>query len=533
MSEASSQVPAEEFKPLPADAPPARIKGRALRRSLHYTTLAWVFGAFWQASSGGAITTELANYLGANDFVQACLTAAILVGFLMQIPGSLLTQKLGRRKGIFITWVSIHRVLYILMGLLPWVLPAGRIGSAWLLVGVMLLSNCAANVGAQAWVNWMADLVPPRVRGKYFARRGRIGIVVLAATAIGVGLLLDASKTAAFAQWTAPLKAYTTLPPLIVMISAILVAAGILGTMDIQSFRWVDEPAMRPTPRHSLLRRVIVAYRDRAFRKYVTYASVIAFANGWMGWMWWVYFLDFCAQEQKTNPAHWWLPHRYLVGSLLLATGYNVGQFAGFPMWGAMIDRFGRKPVMFLSSTLHTISWCAWPFLSPGMLPWLLVTQLYGGLVGAGQDVANFNMMLDFNRKGGPGYQALAYVIINGTAAIAGVLAGALATQLGLILDGNPLRIVVGTWSIGFNHFALVAMMGICVKFFADFAVLPHVTDVEAKPTAHAMRFMAGNMYGNLNTLIFLPLRTLREWNPVTNQKLRPWNWGRDRGDEP
>lgn len=148
--------------------------------------------------------------------------------------------------------------------------------------------------------------------------------------------------------------------------------------------------------------------------------------------------------------------------------------------------------------------------------------------MGAGQDVANFNMMLDFNRKGGPGYQAIASVCTNITAACAGLLAGAMAQ--GLKGDGTPISILSGTgWLIGFTHLAVVSMIGIAVKFFADFVVLPHVTDVEAKPTRHAVRFMIGNMYGNLNTLIFeplrSPLRTLQALNPVTNERMRPWNW--------
>ena len=51
---------------------------------------------------------------------------------------------------------------------------------------LVFLMHVAGNVGGPAWVSWMADLVPGRVRGKYFSRRRQLGIL----PALPVALLL-------------------------------------------------------------------------------------------------------------------------------------------------------------------------------------------------------------------------------------------------------------------------------------------------------------------------------------------------------
>jgi hypothetical protein len=51
-------------------------------------------------------------------------------------------------------------------------------------------------------------------------------------------------------------------------------------------------------------------------------------------------------------------------------------------------------------------------------------------------------------------------------------------------------------------------LIGSAVKYAADFIFLPRVEDVDSKPAGHALQFVLNNMYGTLNTLIFVPLRS-------------------------
>ncbi len=482
-----------------------RIRGDALRRSLFWTLVAWIPGAFWTAATSGGTPTILAIYLGASAFWIGLMNAAPQIAVLFQIPGSIIVTHLGRRKGFFIWTVTIHRALYIVIGLLPWLLPAGKIPSAALMVLLLLISTGLNNLGGQAWANWMADLVPERARGKYFARRNRVGIGVMAITALLLGWALDIAGQTRFAALVQPITHWSGLPPLILLVSVTFMISGAIGMLDILSFIRVDEPPMKISITQPLHRKLLTPLLDRPFRSFCIYWSVWNFSIWFSGTLWWLYVLDFFDQISKAGQHPWWMQYRYLVGFIILSISSQVGQFLGFPIWGRAVDRFGCKPVLFVSSMLHTTTNLVWIFLCPALLPWLPLLQVGAGLASAGQDIASFNTMLQFNRKGGSDYQAVGSVLFALAAAAGCVISGSLLSAL----SGFQLTLFVGTpWAHTFNRYALLLAISFLIKFAGDLVLLPHMQDTAAKPRRETVRFVFSNMYGTLNTIIFTPVRT-------------------------
>jgi MFS family permease len=483
-----------------------RITGAALRKGLRLTTLAWVFGAFWMAAGTGLAQAKLAQYLGADDSRYGLLAAMPLFAVLLQIPGSWVVDYLGRRKVFFICNCVLHRFLYLVIGLLPWILPAPAVSSALVMILLIFISTALNNFGGQAWTNWMAALVPPRIRGKYFARRSRYGIFVAILTGMGVGLLLDLGERPFMHRLFDPVAHQAHLPVLIFLISILFVIAAILGMMDILTFCWVDEPPMPAVQENNLLQKLVQPLRDGEFMRYCVYWSGWMFAVSWTSALWWMFLFDFFERVARNHFTPWWSDYKYLAGTLIIGTAYNTGQFLGYPMWGRAVDKFGCKPVLFVSSTLQSLTWIPLAFLSPFMFPWVLATQVFGGIVGGGQDIANFNMMLQFIRKGGAGYQALGSVIFSLVGALGAVLAGQLASRL-LFLH---IPLFAGTgWEVDINRYSVVIGIGLVCRYVADLILLPRVVDIADMPAQHALRFVFQNMYGNLNALIFLPLRQM------------------------
>jgi MFS family permease len=470
---------------------------------------AWIPGAFWQGATSSTAMTPFAQYLGANDFILALITAAPQIGVLLMIPGVLAIEKLGRRKGFFIWTVTPHRALYVLMGLLPWVLPSSLL-TAWLLALLIFVSMGLNSFGGQAWVNWMADLVPPRIRGKYFARRSRMGIAVVGAATIVTALILDEANHPRVKAFLGALVAPgDDARRLAAIISLVFMIAGLVGMLDILAFIKVTEPPMRRPVPMPWRQRLLGPLHDRQFRRYVLYWSFSWGATNWCSWFWMVYLQDFLKSQRTAAVAAgttpWWGHSLFLTSAVILPVAFNIGQFLGYPIWGRAVDRFGRKPVFFVSSTIHTLSWLAWIFLSPTMLPWMLPIQIAGGLIGGGMDIASFNTMLQFNRKGGPNYQAVGSVVFSMVAGLAALWAGWLSTTL----HGWTWTLAPGTaWEHTFNHYILLILIGSALKYVGDLVILPRFHDVESKPAGHALRFMFINMYDTLNTLIFVPLRS-------------------------
>jgi MFS family permease len=383
-------------------------------------------------------------------------------------------------------------------------MPVNVAWPAMVMVGLVFLSMGLNNFGGQAWTNWMADLVPPRVRGKFFAGRSRMGVAVLCLTGLGVAAVLDLCQQPAFNEFMAPVSHWARMPPLIFLISIVFMIAGFVGMFDILAFTKVDEPPMRIVPSEPLLTRLTKPLKDSEFRRYVAYWSTWTAANSFCGWMWWLYLLEFFEGEKSRGVHAFYTHHMYLAATLILGLGFQLGQFLGYPMWGRAVDRFGRKPVLFISSALHTTGWIWWIFLSPAMLPWLFVTQMFGGFMGGGQDIASFNMMLRFNRRGGPGYQAVGQVIFAVVGAVSTLTAGALAT----FIKDVTFTIGEGTrYEHTYNHYAILIIIGVSLKYLGDLVVLPMIHDITGKSRVHALRYVIDNTYGNLNTLIFAPLR--------------------------
>ena len=504
--DSSSEPDRREQVYIPHD--PNRIRGDALRRSLRANFLCWIPGAFWMGATAALTTTELGKYLGANDLSFALLlTAAPAFAALFQVVGMVVTEHLGARKTFFLWMVSSHRLLYCVIGLLPWIVPSQARSSALLMVLIVLVSNSLSQIGAQAWVNWMADLVPARVRGKHFAKRGRVGLMVIACTMVAVALLMDWSRTLGFEEVLKPVSDFAGMPALIVIISGIFMVAGFVGMFDPLYLLNADEPPMRPPPDEPLWVRLTKPLTDRPFARFLAYWALWFAAISFPGWLWWPYLLKELEQMKAAANPSWFARHMYLTATLILGASFQLGQISSYPIWGRAVDRFGRKPIFFISSAFHTFGWVLWIFLSPSVIPFLFLTQFCSGFCSGGYDIAFFNMQLQFNRRGGAGYQAVCGAIVNFAGTVSAVVAGCLAHSLEE--HNSCYTIFAGTsWEHTFNHYPLIIAIGMVMKMTADFAVLPRVIDVGGRSRRHALQFVLDNMYGQINTLIFEPIKT-------------------------
>src|SRR5205814_7066199 len=98
--------------PLDPDATGTAAHTRMVRRSLGIVTLGWVFGSVWMNSTSGAPLTLFAKGLGATPFQFGLLAALPFIASLVSMPASLLIERTGRRKGIFLNRLSTQRLMW-------------------------------------------------------------------------------------------------------------------------------------------------------------------------------------------------------------------------------------------------------------------------------------------------------------------------------------------------------------------------------------------------------------------------------------
>ena len=543
--------------------PALSVRGRALRESLRTVTRAWMLGVVWRSCISGSQMKVFARMLGFDDFDFGLLAALPFVATFGQLVAAVLIEQTGLRKFQFLHCGTITRLLWLVVAAIPLALPVpGRSGIVTTLL-VLLTIWFAGAMTDIAWLTWMGDLVPRRIRGRYFAARLRwtqpVGIVVV----IALGILLDAVS-----RGGAPETAQEQ-PLLMYTICGIFAVGALFGTADILLFRSIRDvvrttPEARPKPvfkitaprparwhpasvaayaaglaGSAVYQMLIEPLKDHLVRRYVLHGMTIAFVMSVGGWFFWLNAMENLGFSKLG------------VNFLFLVLSPVVGIFAA-KVWGRLIDRWGRRPILIIC-TLGTIT---------SILPWFLVTRdtphpqflqdaanrlahalgavvgrpgwvwvteqtpvgaylggvvamVAGGCFWTGVTLAQTGILLGFSDGQGRSKYVAASGVLISFGGIAGGIAGGSVAQALHFLQADPIRIGPFLWNNWHAAFALSAVGRILAVGW-----LIGMPDPGAVHVRYVLRQMGTNVYNAMTTRLFYPLRIFgwqREKGPKRN----------------
>jgi MFS family permease len=342
--------------------PALSIRQAELRRSMRLVTAAWAMGIIWMTCTGGSWMNTFQVMLGFTNTHFGLMTALPWAATLANLAAVVIIERTGLRKYVFIISKSISRMLWLVVALILVTLGGTRAG-IWLVLLTILVSSVLDAVGTPAWMTWMGDLIPRRIRGRFLARRGMISRLVLVPVAIGVSIFIDCM--------TDPSKPVTpeAQPQLLWALAGLFVGSAFFGVADILTFLRIRE--VRPTVRDKSLppavsfdvappRRgeiisaanfavryvatvvhqlLIGPLKDHAFRRYVLYGATIAFAMGMGG--------SFYVREMREDLglSHMSINVIYMIlGPLMAIVSANP--------WGRLMDRWGRRPILMVATAV-------------------------------------------------------------------------------------------------------------------------------------------------------------------------------------
>ncbi len=467
-----------------------------LRANLRVVTTAWLFGAAWMYITTGAVMTRYAKDLGVSEFGFGLLAALPHFGALMQLPASYFMERFGHRKRLFIAAGLAHRFMWVLVAAIPWVAPQATWW--WLLLLVLLSSHLLANAMTPAWVTWMADLVPGRIRGRYFSTRGQYGRLVGVVTTVLIGLAMDwAERTDGSGL---ALRQF---------ISIALAGAALSGMLDIAMFRRVPEASHPRTHVEPIRfwRFLGEPLRDRNFRLYLGFSFTLTFAIAYVGQFIWLYLFDVVGM---TN----------MQANVMLVALPLVVSMMSFPMWGRLVDRLGCKPVLLIAGLLIVHGGASWVLVTReswwiGYLGSTLATAAWPGV-----ELAMFNLMLGISADRHKARRGSAYVAVHSTVvATAGVLSGVFGGALAHIFAGWEGEIF--GWPLTYHGILLIIS---AVLRFAALLWLIGLHEPTAVPTRSAIRYVVAHIYGNVQQAIFTPTRGLGRLGRLTYRFARNRN---------
>lgn len=346
--------------------------------------------------TGGAFLTGLALWLGANDFQIGLLAAA---PFLMQ-SAQLLSPFVFREAKLGVAKVSTtlgaSRLLWLIAVPLvflegSWRLPA--------LLGIVSVSGLLTMISTPAWLSWMADTVPKRVRGRFFSRRNAAIAAITVSSTITGSLVLDWSRASHD-------EAYGFAAIILIAVVGGLGAWRAMTRIPSAGESVADEA----TPRVDLM----APLKDRVFLKVLIVFAAWNVAIGVSA--------AFFAPHMLTN-----LKMSFFQIGLYSCAAALVGILSS-RTWGRLIDRFGSKTVLNISAFGIAFIPAIWLFPDEFSI-WILAPEaVYSGLLWAGFNVAAFTMPIDRSpRQNRTSYLAV-FAAVTGLAFFAAsVAAGAFA----------------------------------------------------------------------------------------------------------
>lgn len=469
-----------------------------LRDSLRLIVVAWLFGAAWMNLGSGAAFTRYAKLLNVTPFGFGLLAAIPFLGAAVQLPTSLLLERHGGRKPVFVWTCTAHRFLYVVMAALPWLVPG-----PWQwhgLVVLTFLSTVLANIASPAWMSWMADVIPARIRGRFNARRIQAGQAVGLVLSLLSGVALD---------WPDPTQKHL----LQNIISILFAVAGGVGMVDILLFLRVPDP--KPLHHHpSLTLRQLVTQplRNPAFRIFLGYSAMMTLATGFVGQFVWLYIFDEVGMSNFR-------------GNLLLVTVPTLVTMLVYPFWGRLVDRFGSKPVLLLAGIIVINGANTWIFVTrsswiPGYIAVLTAVVAWPGM-----ELAGFNLLLRLADSGNRTRASSAVVAINSLAvAIAGTLSGLFG---GLVAEwlGPHWRVTILGWPVT-SHGVLFLVSAVLRA--ASLVFVLFLKERKRVATRDALHYMMTDAFSNLQQATLLPVRMLvslaqQTWRlPLRRPRPRP-----------
>jgi hypothetical protein len=158
-----------------------------------------IMAQLWLSFAYGTVITGLALLLGASSFELGVMGALPVLGSLVQVPAAIwLEHSRNRRKMAIIG--SLGRLLWLVPALVIFLpIPTGMKLTAFLLA--IVTGQLMLGIANNAWLDWMTDLIPAEVRGRYFGTRMMLMNAVALVVGLGGASLVDWSKRSGLEAW--------------------------------------------------------------------------------------------------------------------------------------------------------------------------------------------------------------------------------------------------------------------------------------------------------------------------------------------
>jgi MFS family permease len=320
------------------------------------------------SSFGDAYIIPYALSLNANNAHIGLLSSFTgLLGPLAQIKGSRLMEKFPRKK-IVILGVALNAFMWIPILILAFLFQKGMF-LEYLPIALIAFYSIYAifgSIAAPAWFSMLGDIVPPKIRGKYFGKRNRVAGIVGLITMLGAAFILDLFKTKGI---------------VLLGFSLLFFVAFIFRLVAAYLFTKHYDPKLKLDEGYyfSFWEFIKKAPKNN-FGRFTIYVALMYFGVQIAGPFFAVYML----KDLNFN----YITYTLVNLSSTLFTLLTMG------IWGKFSDKYGNRKILAICGFIIPFLPVAWIF-SPSPIYLMFVPQLIGGIGWAGFNLAVSNFIYD------------------------------------------------------------------------------------------------------------------------------------------
>ncbi len=433
---------------------------RQLRRSMNLSIASGATGTLWLivCAPQAIFNVFMRNNLGATSAQLGLLVGMLSLASIMQLPAILIYRGIPRRKTFWIITSVIHRFNGpVLAAVAYWVSQGGsKERGITIIMVAMVASWIITNLSSSGWWSWMADLVPIRVRARFFGRRSAVAQVVNIIAFFTTTVVLDTAVG----------------DNRFVVYAVVFLVGGLGGIADILLHILMPEPvASAPASTKSTADAFFAPLRDRNFLRFALTTGLVLFSINVSA----PFFAPYITDPGTIGAPNTWLGIMFVISQMTW-----IAVSSG---WGTVMDRFGRKPVVMIG-LLFTVSWFGYLVLSPTnyvvVLP--VIAMLGGVLAPAFWDGIN-QLMLNLTAEEDRLTSIAWYWAIIGTVSAGGSLVGG-------VLDDffATHRVSLGFLAIeGFHGVVLISLILVGISLL----VLSRVDEGPTKPVSYVFSRVA------------------------------------------
>lgn len=427
-----------------------------MRRAWRLVTWAGLLGAiYYILCVNGAPRIRFLTELNATalDFGLIAGLGAFAMSF--QIVGSLLSNRLARRKYVWITVAICHRLAFVGVLLAP-TLFEGERPRIWWIITAIFVHDAFAQTSVPLWLSWMADLVPRATMTRHWASRQ---LFITASTMIAMAIIAVTFH-------------YFEITGRVITGFVIVAAAGVvLGLIDLLTFLWVPEPPNERVESVRVGEALMQPWQDTRFRPFLLFLGYWQFAMATCTPFFGLYMIDF-------------LELGVLIVQLLgIASAAGVVVSSRF--WGLVCDTYGYRPalqMLTIGKMLTPLMFLFTPQFGVWAVPYLVVTMFIDGIFVSGMQLANQGVLL----KGTPRKNRTMYIAAANVFSM-GLMAGIAPMLAGRAIDVLNARVHVVWTAYEFTGYHIVFGASTLLCGVA-FAIATWVREPESVPLVTVLR---------------------------------------------